>query len=191
MSTFHNLRGALRALHAPKQFTHQVLARNGLVERYAVAPSPIGDVFVAFNDRGITAVGRAASARAFESRFAKEFGRKATRVAEAPAGLARAVSGDERAIASLAFNLAQLSDFQRAVLLKTQQIPRGEVRSYAWIAKAIGRPKAVRAVGTALAKNPVPLLIPCHRVVRSDGAIGEYALGSPNKRRILQYEGAL
>jgi O-6-methylguanine DNA methyltransferase len=73
---------------------------------------------------------------------------------------------------------------------KALEIPRGEVRPYGWIAAEIGRPKAVRAVGTALAHNPVPLVVPCHRVVRSDGLLGNYSLGGPeNKRRILAAEG--
>ena len=68
--------------------------------------------------------------------------------------------------------------------------PRGEVRPYGWIAAEIGRPKAVRAVGTALGHNPVPLIVPCHRVVRTDGTIGQYSLGGPeNKRTILAAEG--
>jgi O-6-methylguanine DNA methyltransferase len=75
------------------------------------------------------------------------------------------------------------------VLRKALEIPRGEVRPYAWIAREIGRPKAVRAVGSTLANNPVPLLIPCHRVVRSDGSIGQYGLGPENKRGMLEAEG--
>ena len=75
--------------------------------------------------------------------------------------------------------------------MKALEIPRGEVRPYGWIAVEIGRPKAVRAVGTALGHNPVPLIVPCHRVVRSDGLIGQYSLGGPeNKRTILAGEGA-
>ena len=74
--------------------------------------------------------------------------------------------------------------------MKALEIPRGEVRPYGWIAAEIGRPKAVRAVGTALGHNPVPLIVPCHRVVRSDGMIGQYSLGGPeNKRTILAGEG--
>ena len=69
------------------------------------------------------------------------------------------------------------NEFERAVLEKALEIPRGEVRPYSWIASEIGRPKAVRAVGSALAHNPVPLVMPCHRVVRADGMIGQY---SPN-----------
>ena len=75
--------------------------------------------------------------------------------------------------------------------MKALEIPTGEVRPYSWIAKEIGHPGAVRAAGSALAKNPVPLLIPCHRVVRSDGHIGKYSLGGArNKRTLLEIEGA-
>ena len=88
------------------------------------------------------------------------------------------------------FDLRGLSEFERAVLLKALEIPRGQVRTYAWVAREIGHPSAVRAVGSALRKNPVPVLIPCHRVVRTDGQIGNYALGgSQAKRHILAAEG--
>jgi O-6-methylguanine DNA methyltransferase len=88
------------------------------------------------------------------------------------------------------FDLRSVTEFERSVLLKALEIPRGEVRTYSWIAAQIGHPAAVRAVGSALRKNPVPVLIPCHRVVRSDGVIGNYALGgSTNKRAILAAEG--
>lgn len=72
-------------------------------------------------------------------------------------------------------NSVPLSAFQREVLNATLTIPLGETRTYKWIAEKIGRPKAVRAVGQALRKNPYPLIIPCHRVVKSDGALGAYA----------------
>ncbi|NTV29772.1 MAG: MGMT family protein [Candidatus Omnitrophica bacterium] len=71
--------------------------------------------------------------------------------------------------------IARLTEFERAVLAATLTIPFGETRSYAWVAGKIGCPKAVRAVGTALRKNPWPLIVPCHRVVRSDGSPGKYA----------------
>jgi O-6-methylguanine DNA methyltransferase len=76
------------------------------------------------------------------------------------------------------------------VLEAAREIPFGEARPYAWVARRIGRPRAVRAVGTALARNPVPLVIPCHRVVRSDGTPGEYALGAAMKRRLHALEEA-
>jgi O-6-methylguanine DNA methyltransferase len=76
------------------------------------------------------------------------------------------------------------------VLRKTAEIPRGEVRPYSWVADEIGVPGGARAVGSALADNPVPLIVPCHRVVRADGRFGRYSLGSDdNKALLLEGEG--
>jgi O-6-methylguanine DNA methyltransferase len=85
-------------------------------------------------------------------------------------------------------DLSELAGFTRAVLRITARIPYGQVRSYRWIAERLGRPKASRAVGNALARNPVPIIIPCHRVTRSDGALGGYALGLGWKIRLLKLE---
>ena len=86
--------------------------------------------------------------------------------------------------------LAELTHFQRAVLLECAKIPKGRTRSYAQIAKAIGKPKAVRAVGNALGINPLAPLIPCHRVVKSDGSVGGYSAagGSAKKKSLLLKE---
>ena len=88
------------------------------------------------------------------------------------------------------FDLRRVGPFAQAVLHKTLEIPRGQVRPYGWIAREIGHPLAVRAVGTALANNPIPYFIPCHRVVRADGVIGNYGGGGPEaKKAILSHEG--
>ena len=68
-------------------------------------------------------------------------------------------------------------------------IPKGETRSYKWVAVRIGRPRSSRAVGNALNKNPYPGIVPCHRVVRSDHSIGGYSKGSSRKRKMLEREG--
>lgn len=78
--------------------------------------------------------------------------------------------------------------FQEAVWRVLMTIPRGETRSYAWVAEQIGTPKAVRAVGSAVGSNPVSIVVPCHRVVRSDGGWGGYAWGLPLKQKIVQSE---
>ena len=84
------------------------------------------------------------------------------------------------------------SAFYRSVWTACAEIPRGEVRTYAWIARKIGRPGAARAVGTALGANPFAPIVPCHRVVRSDGGLGGYSGrgGLATKRRLLEKEGA-
>lgn len=88
-------------------------------------------------------------------------------------------------------DLSMSKGFRRQVLEELQRIPYGETRSYRDIAVAVGNPKAVRAVGSACATNPVPFIVPCHRVLRSDGGIGNYLGGTESKRKILEVEGAL
>ncbi len=93
-----------------------------------------------------------------------------------------------RAFFDVPWDPAVLGEFQSRVLGTTARIPFGEVRSYGWIAKAIGDPAAARAVGTALATNPVPLIIPCHRVVKSDGSLGGYSFPGMRKAWLLDLE---
>jgi O-6-methylguanine DNA methyltransferase len=174
---------------APRGFAARVLAAVRLADSYAEVETPIGTYFLAWNDEGISAVMEASiGPERFEAWFENETGRPLTWVAAVPERL-REAARDERARPPLRFDLRELTDFERAVLMKTLEIPRGEVRTYAWVAREIGRPRAVRAVGTALRRNPVPILIPCHRVIRSDG-LGNYAGGSPERKRaILSFEG--
>ena len=178
---------------APASLLPAVLRRVGLADTYWRLESPLGPVYVAHSKAGISMVSRASSPAEFERTFARRHGRPVSRErSTAPSGIAalvkRLASPERR---KLHYDLRNLSEFERAVLLKALEIPDGEVRPYGWIAREIGRPDAVRAVGTALAKNPVPLLIPCHRVVRSDGTIGRYSMGGARaKRTLLSLEGA-
>ncbi len=176
-----NLLDDLRALgdvRAPDRLLGAILAQVEVGDRYASVETALGPVFVAWNAQGASAVMKTASASEFEARFQERFGRLARPATEAAP------------VEPAAFDLRGVTEFERAVLLKALEIPRGEVRTYGWIAAQIGRPAAVRAVGSALRKNPVPVLIPCHRVVRGDGHIGQYALGgSEAKRTILAAEG--
>jgi O-6-methylguanine DNA methyltransferase len=186
--------GDLRALggvRAPATLAAAVLERLGLVEAYAPVDTAIGRVWVVFRGETVTAVRRAASGPAFEVAFRREFGRVPRAVAEVPPRLAPAVraalaGGGTKA---LRFELGGLSEFERAVLRKALEVPAGQIRTYAWVAREIGRPAAVRAVGSALGRNPIPLLIPCHRIIRSDGAISDYIFGAGAKRTLLRAEG--
>jgi O-6-methylguanine DNA methyltransferase len=187
---------ALRGLggaKAPGTLLPAVMRRIGLADAYWKLDSPLGPVYVAHSKAGISMVTRARSDGDFERAFRRRFGRSATREHAVPPAsvkaLIRTLKG--KADSGLRFDLRGLSEFERAVLMKALEIPRGEVRPYSWIAREIGRPGAVRATGSVLAKNPVPLLIPCHRVVKSDGTIGAYSLGGArNKRTLLEIEGA-
>ena len=95
---------------------------------------------------------------------------------------------DRREILSSILKDKRYTDFEKDVYRAVARIPRGEVRSYGWVARAAGKPGAARAVGNALNKNPYPGPIPCHRVIRSDGSIGGYAKGARAKRRLLEAE---
>jgi len=177
---------------APASLATDVLVELGLADRYAETDSPVGPTYVAWNGRGVSWVGSAGDPADFETRARAHTGRPISAAASLPPRLAvairRRLAGDRRARIEL--DLRGSTSFEVAVWRKALEIPRGEVRPYGWIAAEIGRPKAVRAVGTALAHNPVPLVVPCHRVIRSDGTIGQYSMGGPeNKRRILTAEG--
>jgi len=165
---------------APPSLLPAVMSELGLSDSYAPLESALGTVLVAFGAKGVTLVVRAAEEAELVAGYPARFGRPLRRVAAVPGELRRRPR----------FDLRGLTDFERAVLTTTATIPAGEVRPYSWVAREIGRPRAVRAVGSALGRNPVPLLIPCHRVVRSDGHIGEYGLGGPAaKRAVLAAEG--
>jgi O-6-methylguanine DNA methyltransferase len=177
---------------APPSLAPGVLAEVGLADRYATVDSPIGPVVVAWNGIGVSSVAAATDDAGFEAAHGALTGRRAIRADGLPEALGRAIArrlgGDRRVRIDL--DLRGHTDFERDVWRMALEIPRGEVRPYGWIAAEIGRPKAVRAVGSALGHNPVPLIVPCHRVVRSDGMIGQYSLGGPeNKRTILTAEG--
>ena len=181
----------LAEVRAPAGFSERVMQAIGLGDRFATFESPIGRMYVAWNPSGISSVERALNEAAFRRRFAEKFERPLERAREVPVLLRRAMETRDAADARrLKYDLRSCTEFEAAVLRKALEIPRGQVRPYNWIAREIGRPKAMRAVGTALANNPVPLLIPCHRVVRGDGKIGNYGLGGPVKKtRILEAEG--
>jgi len=177
---------------APSGLESNVLVGTGIVDGYVRRSSVLGDLLVAFSTKGVTAVELAGDPGGFVATYQQRFGKRAIPVDRVPPAIARHL--DAAIVAGrpgrLPVDLDRLTEFQAAVLRAAATIPRGEVRPYGWVAKEIGRPGAVRAVGSALASNPVPVIIPCHRVVRSDGTFGDYSLGDPsNKRRLLVAEG--
>lgn len=199
MSDSRLIAAGLRQLRrpAPSDLAPRVLERLGLTDAYVEVEGPIGPLFVAFGPRGISLIERAGPVRDagdFEEQFRATFGRPVRRVARAPQSIERVIEarvwGQRRASKSVPVDLHELPEFEQQVLRKVLEIPRGEVRPYAWVAAEVGRPLAVRAVGNAVARNPIPFVIPCHRVVRSDGRIGQYGAGGPEaKRAVLEAEG--
>ncbi|MCL2110299.1 methylated-DNA--[protein]-cysteine S-methyltransferase [Microgenomates group bacterium] len=101
-------------------------------------------------------------------------------------------SGERRDFGDLEISMEDWegTEFQKEVWRAMREIPAGETRSYKWIASRIGRPKSTRAVGSACGKNPLPVIIPCHRVIKSDGSLGEYSGGGVEvKKALLEREG--
>ncbi len=182
--------GALEELRAPASLLPDVLDGIGLGHGYSTFEGPVGEVHVAFGPRGLTAIRRVGEPDDFEDWFAREFRRPVRRHDTLPEELATQLEAALAGSPPPPVDLRQLSDFQRAVLAATASIPRGEVRTYSWVAREAGHPLAVRATGSALARNPIPFVIPCHRVVRSDWRLGQYSGGGPTaKRAVLAREG--
>lgn len=172
----------------PARLADRILAAVGLADRVAVVDGPLGPLRVRFNDTGVTAC---VPEPAWEDHLARNPHLRVSEVDSLPAKLALGVSRVLRSgrLGTLPVDLTDLTDFQQAVLRKTAEIPPGEIRPYGWVAREIGKPGSVRAVGSALNRNPIPILIPCHRVSRSDGHIGQYAFGPEMKRDLLDHEG--
>jgi methylated-DNA-[protein]-cysteine S-methyltransferase len=161
---------------------------------YRTIDSPVGPLLLAATVKGLVRVayGREDHEKVLE-RLAREL---SPRILHAPARLDAAAKEIDEYFAGLrrAFDLpvdwSLARGFRRLVLTRLRAIGYGQTASYAAIAGAVGNPRAVRAVGTACATNPLPLVVPCHRVVRSDGAMGEYVGGVDAKRALLTLEGA-
>jgi methylated-DNA-[protein]-cysteine S-methyltransferase len=162
--------------------------------RYSSVPSPFGPVYIAYGDQGIFRLDLGPSAAQFASELRRRLKHEVRHDPHPPTSLRRMLDQtlSEGRKFSGPVDLSMVGPFERRVLEQLREIPRGEVRTYLDIAKRLGYPGAVRAVGNACARNPIPLLIPCHRVIRSDGGLGGYSLrgGVSLKRRLLREEGA-
>ena len=157
----------------------------------AEVASPIGDVEIAFRAGRMCALAFAHGEVRLEHVIARRFGntdcRPAARTPAAASKLRRYFEGDLRALQTIPVDLDG-TPFQLEVWTALRAISPGQAASYQEVARAIGRPNAVRAVGTATGINPIGLVIPCHRVIRADGALGGYGGGIERKRWLLQHE---
>ena len=159
---------------------------------YAPVTTIIGEIYVAWRGEVIRYLSRADDDADFARQFQDCYAEPVIRAQVVPPELARGILDHLAGRASYAgpVDLSSLSPFQQRAVERLRAIPRGEVRTYAQLARDIGAPKAARAVGSAMARNPIPLLLPCHRVVRGDGVIGNYGMGGPAvKRHLLELEG--
>jgi AraC family transcriptional regulator of adaptative response/methylated-DNA-[protein]-cysteine methyltransferase len=170
-------------------------ARGGKGEtvKYVVVDSPLGNLLVAATPRGVCAVKIGSTHAALEAELRHEY--PSAHIDEGDASLNAYVRSVVASVepgapdARLPLDI-RATAFQRRVWRELQQIPRGATESYQEIARRIGRPAAARAVARACASNPVALVIPCHRVIRGDGALGGYHWGTSRKRALLEAERA-
>jgi methylated-DNA-[protein]-cysteine S-methyltransferase len=163
--------------------------RDGVLDvAYRTIATPIGELLLAGTERGLVRV--AFPRQGHDEVLASLAQTVSPRVLRAPGRLDQVSRQlDEyfdgrRTVFDLPLDFRLATGFRRAVLAHLPAIPYGRTESYAQVAAAAGNPKAVRAVGTACARNPLPVVVPCHRVVRSDGTAGGYA-GGPDAKRVL------
>jgi O-6-methylguanine DNA methyltransferase len=157
-----------------------------------VVESPIGVLYLAASPRGLCRIDFFGSEDGFLARLDPLAHAECS-----PKALAQVTTQlteyflQKRRVFDLLLDLEHVPPFQRSVLQTALRIPAGVVWTYQQVAQAVGKPKASRAVGQALGHNPVPIVIPCHRVIGSDGSLHGYAGGLDRKRLLLQLEGAL
>jgi methylated-DNA-[protein]-cysteine S-methyltransferase len=154
--------------------------------------SPVGQIFVAVSERGLCGV----SFRNTEEDFVQRLKRRGFDAVGVPEHVIGAISqlreyfDGRRRRFDMTIDLTGQTPFQRLVLERTADVPAGQVVSYGDVARRIGKPRAMRAVGAALGQNPIPIVVPCHRVIGSDGGLHGYSGGLDIKERLLKLEGA-
>jgi methylated-DNA-[protein]-cysteine S-methyltransferase len=169
----------------PKKGAYPMMRSPSIAVKKTVAlTTPLGRIGLLFSDKGIVRIDLASEHR----RRGRDTGRPRSAVERRASKLLRQYAGGRDVAFYLPLDLGKATSFQRAVWRATASIPYGETRSYAWVAKRVGRPHAARAVGQALGANPVPIIIPCHRVISSSGGLGGFSGGLSMKRRLLDRE---
>jgi len=170
-------------------------ARESLLDvAYDLVDSPIGTLLVAATDRGLCRIAYDAEPEQELDRLARAFGvrvlRSALPIDPARRQLDEYFEGKRRRF-ELPVDVALLADFNRRVLQELARVPYGEVVTYGELAARAARPRAARAVGTVMNRNPLPIVLPCHRVIGANGKLVGYAGGIERKEALLRLEGAL
>jgi|SRR5579884_1045347 len=163
---------------------------EGIVDvRYDVVDSPVGELRLAATDRGLCRISYFGDA--FEDELARQFG---VRVLRSPLDDVRRELDEyfdgRRRDFDLPLDL-RVAPFHAAVLRELARVPYGRTETYGALAAKVGRPRAARAVGTVMNRNPIPIVLPCHRIVGANGSLTGYAGGLDVKRRLLRLEGAM
>ena len=162
---------------------------EGLVDvRYDIAESPVGELFIASTPRGLCRISYTVDGQ--DEVLARSFG---ARVLRAPLDEVRRELDEyfegRRRDFDLPIDL-RVAPFHEEVLQELARVPYGQVDTYGHLASLVGRPKAARAVGTVMNRNPIPIVLPCHRIVGANGSLTGYGGGLDNKRKLLELEGA-
>ncbi len=178
---------------ARARFEEALKLRAKPVARYSVwTHSPVGRLFMAVSELGLCAISFRSTEQDFVRRLERR-GFQALREREHVKGAMsqlREYFTGRRQRFDVVVDLAGQTRFQRLVLETTAEVPAGQVVSYGDIARRIGKPRATRAVGAVLGQNPVPIVVPCHRVIGSDGGLHGYSGGLDVKEKLLRLEGA-
>jgi methylated-DNA-[protein]-cysteine S-methyltransferase len=170
-------------------------AQEGLLDvAYDLIDSPVGKLFVGVSDRGLCVISYDTDPERQLERLARGFGSRVLRSARPIGKVARQLdeyfAGKRRGF-DLSVDLRLTRDFGRTVLEELGRVPFGEVTTYGALAAKAGKPRAARAVGTIMNRNPIPIVLPCHRVVGANGSLVGYAGGLERKQALLRLEGAL
>jgi methylated-DNA-[protein]-cysteine S-methyltransferase len=167
----------------------QVALREGLVDvRYDIVGSPVGDLLIAATDHGLARIYFDPEGQ--EDELARIFG---VRVLRSPLDHVRRELDEYFDGSRTEFDLPldlRVAPFHAEVLRELALVPYGRTSTYGTLAAKVGRPRAARAVGTVMHRNPIPIVLPCHRIVGANGSLTGYAGGLDVKRRLLQLEGA-
>jgi methylated-DNA-[protein]-cysteine S-methyltransferase len=169
-------------------------AGEGLLDvGYDVLDSPVGALLVATTRRGVCRISYDADPEAQAEQLARAYGVRVLRAPSAVDEVKRELDeyfDGRRVTFDLALDLTAAPDFTRTVLDELAQVPYGQVTTYGTLAARVGSPRAARAVGTVMNRNPIPIVLPCHRVVGSSGSLVGYAGGLDRKHALLRLEGA-
>jgi methylated-DNA-[protein]-cysteine S-methyltransferase len=169
--------------------------RQGLLDvAYDLVDTPIGTLLIAATERGLCRIAYDADAEQEVERLARSFGvrvlRSASPIDPARRQLDEYFEGHRHRF-ELPVDIDSLADFNRRVLQELARVPYGEVVTYGELAARSARPRAARAVGTVMNRNPLPIVLPCHRVIGSTGKLVGYGGGLERKEALLRLEGAL
>lgn len=165
------------------------MVKQGLL-KYTIVDALIGQVLVVCSEKGLRKISIHTSRKSVIEELAQQFPQSIESPGEFEDLLQRLerYTHEERIVFNDKLDFGDATPFQRAVWETTRTIPYGETHSYEWLAQRIGKPKAIRAVGQALKRNPLPIVVPCHRVIGKDGGLTGFSCGIEVKKRLLDIE---